>query len=605
MKRMKSLLFALLVLALIPAMLPAQGYKYTLSWNNPQSHVYKISMEVKAAAGSSTDFQIPAWRPGRYYIQDYAASVSGFTAQDPVGDGLDWKKVDNNTWRVTNPASGPIIVEYYCYANTMDAGSSVLNAEEAYFNPVNIFMHVRDRYAEPCTLTVASMPDTWKSATALGKVFGKHNMFTAADYHDFVDSPTILSPTIKTLHSRIEQTDFYFHFQGEFPDDKATEDAFQSNMGKIIREQSAIFGGFPMKEYHFIYHLVPFNIGHAVEHKYSASFALPNSVAKSPAAIARLNSISSHEFFHLWNVKRIRPAVMWPYDYQEEAHTTLHWFTEGVTDYYTSLAMERAGLYARKTYYNILTRTVASLENNYASKVTSPSKSSFDSWLDRSDYFAPYHRISYYTLGSRVGLLMDLEIRGQSAGKLSLDDLFRKLWTDFFEKDKGVGEDDIAKTLKAMTGNDWYGWFDKYVHGTASPDYAALVAPFGLEWIEKPQTGLGLELTGIGRSESTDYGLFLQSVTPGTDADRSGLGAEDLIVDINGAKATEFDAIEFFSKNKAPQVLKIKVLRNGTAKDMNLNWTGKHHPKTYAIKEMKKPSKEQAAMLEGWLGSKL
>jgi predicted metalloprotease with PDZ domain len=581
----------------------AQDYQYRLAWTNPQSHTYEVSLTTSPEPGEYTDFQVPAWRPGRYYIQDYAAAISGFTAQNEDGVGLKWRKIDNNTWRVSNPEAGPIIVAYNAYANTMDAGSSVLNHEEAYFNPVNFFMHVRDRYDVACKLTVPSMPSSWRSATALKKG-GAHNVFTADSYHEFVDSPTILSPTLKTLHSRIGETDFYFHFQGRFPDNKEVEDAYQMNMGKIIREQAAIFGGLPMKEYHFIYHLLPFNIGHAVEHKFSSSFALPDRVADSPQAIARLNSISSHEFFHLWNVKRIRPAVMWPYNYQDEAHTTLHWFTEGVTDYYTSLAIARCGLYSRKVYLSILARTIASLENNYASKVVSPSQASFDSWLDRSDYAIPYHRISYYTLGSRVGMLLDLEIRRRTEGKKSLDDVMVHLWNERYKKNVGVEEDGVQAAVEAVTGDDWKEFFDRYVHGTESMDYAALLEPFGLRWIEQNQEDLGLQSLGILRTQETEYGLLLQTVLPGTDADRAGLGSGDVITEIAGVSSLAFDAASYFEEFKGKQKVEMKVFRSEQDESITVTWTNDYQPKSYGIKPMEKINKAREAMLESWLGSR-
>ena len=591
----------LLMLAFNPIF--AQDYDYRLSWDNPQSHLYQVQLTTQPETGPFTDFQIPAWRPGRYYLQDYAAAVSDFTAQNQDGIGLAWKKTDNHTWQVANPSGGDIVIAYNYYANTMDAGSSVLSLEEAYFNPVNLFMHVRNRYAVPCKLTVPSMPTQWKAATALKKVPGQHNSFSASDYHQFVDSPTILSPGLKTLHSRIAETDFYFHFQGKFPDNKATEDVFLENIGKMIREQAAIFGGLPMREYHFIYHLLPFNIGHAVEHKFSASFAMPDKVAESPQAIGRLNSISSHEFFHLWNVKRIRPAAMWPYDYQKEAYTGLHWFTEGVTDYYTSLTLTRCGYYSRETYYTILSRNITSLEANYAASVVSPTQSSFDSWLQRSEYHVPYRRISYYTLGTRVGLLLDLEIRKRSDGKYSFDDVFRTLWQDFYEKNKGVGEADIRLTVEKVTGTSWATFFQKYVDGTLSIDYAALFAPFGLEVDVQAQTGLGWGAIGIRRVDETEYGLHVRAVRPYSDAARAGLTEDVMITKVNGEAPSKWDAKAFFADFKSPVKLEIEFMRTTGPTTVSVTWTGNDIPKNYIVRPAKKVKKEAEARLESWLGS--
>lgn len=582
----------------------AQSYNYTLQWTHAASHLYEVTLETAPLTGAASDFQIPAWRPGRYYIQDYAAGVSAFSATAANGQLLPWSKIDNDTWRVANPAGGNIKIQYQFYANTMDAGSSVLNTAQAYFNPVNFFMHLRGAYERPCTLTVASMPPTWKSATALTKVSGTHNVFVAPDYHEFVDCPTILSPSIKTLQSRIDGTDFYFHFQGEFKGGKETEDAFQGNMGKLIAEEKAIFGEFPMKEYHFIYQLLPYNMGHAVEHKNSACFAMPNTVGQSAAAIARLNSISAHEFFHLWNVKRLRPAAMWPYDYQKEAYTNLQWFTEGVTDYYTSLCLTRAGLYTRETYFSILARTIQALETNCASQMISPGQSSHDSWLERSEFHPPYAHISYYTLGTRVGMLLDLDIRAKTKGKNSLDDVFKQLYQAHFLSNKGMEENAVQLAVDTVVGQSFQSFFEKYVNGTAAIDYASFLEPFGLVLEGKEAEGLTWELIGLEKVGVDDGNLFVESVRPNTDAARAGLGDNMLIIEINGKPTQEFDAKDFFAKFKKPKSLKMKLMTEGGILDAEVTWTGTWAPKTYALTVSSKASAEQTALLDGWLKSR-
>lgn len=601
LNRNRSLLVAMIFL-LAASGAHAQAYDYTLSWTHAAAHLYQVSLKTAALPGPSSDFQIAAWRPGRYYIQDYAAGVSGFQALDGSGKALNWRKVDNNTWRVDNPTQGTNIeIRYQYYANTMDAGSSVLNVAQAYFNPVNFFMHLRDTYARPCTLRVPSMPNDWKAATALQRVVGAQNVFYAPDYHEFVDCPTVLSPSIKTLHSRIDETDFYFHFQGEFKGGKETEDAFQGNIGKVIAEEKAIFGEFPMKEYHFIYQLLPYNMGHAVEHKNSACFAMPNTVAQSPQAIARLNSISAHEFFHLWNVKRIRPASMWPYDYQKENYTTLQWFTEGVTDYYTSLCLARTGQYSRETYFSILARTIQALESNYASQMTSSSQSSMDSWLERSDYYPPYAHISYYTLGTRVGMLLDMKMRAQSQGKVSLDDVFKRLYQDYFLKNKGLEENAVQSMVEAVTGQAYQQFFQNHVDGTAAIDYASFLEPFGLELETKVADGLTWELVGLEKVSPANGGLFIEAVRPGTDAARAGLGDNMLITKVDGKPFADFDAAGFFEKFKKAKSIKLEVGTEGGMMDIELTWTDAWSPKTYTLAPMKKVTAAQTALLEGWL----
>ena len=322
----------------------SQDYRFTIAWPAPQTHEFLVTLTTAPAAGASTVFQLPAWRPGRYILQDYAAGVSHFEALDPGRQPLAREKRDIHSWRVDNPGSGPVTIRYSFFANVMDAGSSMLNLEQAYFNGINLFMHVEDRYDVPCTLTVNGLPDGWKAATALHRVDGTDNVFSAPGYHDLVDSPTIFSPDLLTFEFQIDGVDYFVHFQGNFNAGEAGEALIRQDFPKIIREQAAIFGGVPLQEYHFIYQLVPQRMGHAVEHKYSSCYALYDALAASAASLPRIYGVTSHEFFHLWNVKRIRPAALWPYDYQLIPYTRLHWWTEGVTDYYTHLTPVRAGM---------------------------------------------------------------------------------------------------------------------------------------------------------------------------------------------------------------------------------------------------------------------
>lgn len=603
----KILILAALIymnLAAFSANILEQGYQYTLGWTNPASHIYEIDFVTAPASGSYSDFQVAAWRPGRYYLQDYAAGILNFSAKDDQGKDLAWQKIDNNTWQVQNPSAGNVNVHYEFYANTMDAGSSVLNNSQAYFNPVNFFMHLRDQYSVACTLTVRSMPETWKAATALTKTTGKNNVFTAADYHEFVDCPTILSPSLKTLNRSIEGTSFFFHFQGEFKGNAETEAAYLDNMEKLIREQRAIFGGFPMKEYHFIYQLLPYNMGHAVEHKNSACFAMPNTVAQSAAAIARLNSISAHEFFHLWNVKRIRPAMLWPYDYQREIHTSLHWFTEGVTDYYTTLSLARAGLYSRETFYLVLGRTIQSLESNYASQIVSPCKASVDSWLERSEFTPPYGHISYYTLGTRVGFLLDMKLRADSKGKLSFDDVMLALFKDYFLNDKGIEEDAVQKMFESISGASYAAFFKDFVQGTKPIDYKLFFEPFGLEVEANELENSAWRRVGIEKIQEASEGFIIESVRPATDAANAGLGDGMLVFEVDGKPANDFDAQAYFEKFKKNKRLKLRFASEAGIEEAEIVWTNSYIPKNYTVKEIAKPKAEQKDLLDNWLKSR-
>lgn len=329
-----------------------QSYNFEVSWYQPETHFFEISLTTTPTPGESTIFQIPSWRPGRYEVMNYALGITDFNAIDEKGNTLKWNKITVNDWEVENPSKGEITISYKFYANVMDAGSSVLNHEQAYINGINLFMHVKERYDAPCILRFTTIPADWKIATALEQAEEENfRTFKAPDYHHLVDAPLILSPNLKTLHFKENEVDYYIHYQGVFAAGQEGEELLLSNVQEIVKEQSALFGGVPFQEYHFLFQFVPEMIGHAVEHSNSSCYVLADAFFKNTDNFNLLNNVLSHEFFHLWNVKRIRPEALWPYNYQEKQYTGLHWFTEGVTSYYADLILVRTGLLTNEAYY--------------------------------------------------------------------------------------------------------------------------------------------------------------------------------------------------------------------------------------------------------------
>lgn len=583
----------------------AQTYEYVLDWDNPASHVYKITFTTDKAEGTNTYIQLPAWRPGRYIIQNYAAGVTNFKATDEKGNPLVSKKTGKETWEVPNNGQGRIIVSYDFYANVMDAGSSYLGTGEAYFNGSNLFMHVENEVDRPCKLTVPKMEKNWGVASSLvrEKAF---NEFSAPSYHDFVDAPTILSPTLKTLETKVNGVTFYLHFQGKFEGGKDTEKRLLADIEKIIKEQAAVFAGdIPMKEYHFIYHLLPYRYRHAVEHKYSSSYTLPDGVVASPEALSGMYGITSHEFWHLWNVKRIRPAALWPYDYQKEAYTSLHWFTEGVTDYYTNLALVRAGIFDEAGYLSRVSKELSRLENSNGSTVVAPAESSFDSWLSGSEYANPHYSASYYPLGSRVGLLLDLKLRADSKGKVSLDDVFLYLYNEYYKKDLGVPENGILDACTKVSGLDMRLFFKNYVDGTAPINYDEFLEPFGLKMNISDDSSATYERVGIDRLEKSGGTWYLHSVRPGGDADKAGLGDKDAITRIDGKSADQVDPNSFFKNLQKGKTYTLNVYRDGREEEVKLKYSGNNPLKNYEIVDLKKVKSEAKKLREDWLSSKV
>ena len=575
---------------------------YSLSFLAPSTHTYQVELRTEPQTADYTDVKMPAWRPGRYYLQDYAAAVSHFEAFAEGSMQLTWEKIDKDTWRVYHGQLKKLRVRYHYYADNEDAGSSYLGHDQAYFNPVNMFMCVDGRYDEAVRLEVKDLNRSWKAATPL-RQGEAYNVWEADSYHEFVDSPTVLAKEIKQLSFKDKGTTFYLHFHGDYQGDRAVDNTLIENVTKICQEQARIFdGNYPFETYHFIYRLLPYDMRHAVEHSNSASFALPARVTSSERALSGLYGITAHEFWHAWNVKRIRPAALWPYDYSQEQYTRLHWFTEGVTDYYSLLTLVRTGLNSKENFYRRLARTIESVENSYAATVVSPSTSSFESWTATSPYAPAQYRTSYYGLGSRIGLIFDIELMQVSNGKISLDDVFHYLFITYYEQDKGVPEDGVQKAAEELTGKSWQTWFDDYVHGTKAYDYKDAFSALGLKLRSESDDDTGARRLGIMRLQSTSQGFSVSQLDPRGDAARDGLAQGDLILSVDGKGAADLDIQTYLSGLKKGSKIEMQVFSGQGIKNLQISFKGSYQPTVYYVEEKAKQKDKETKIRESWLG---
>lgn len=578
----------------------AADYVYTLRWEAPHTRTLILELETAPQTSSYTDFKIPVWRPGRYYAQDFAAAVSHFEAKAPGGTSLSWQKIDKDTWRVNHGELAKVKISYRFYADKLDAGSSYLGEDYVYFNGINLFMYVPDRLDDAVTLRVPDLPASWKIASSLRRVSGK-NEFTASSYHELVDSPTIFAREMKQMQFEVPGVTFYVHFFGDYQGNRKTDQSILADLEKICREQMAVFDGFPEPEFHFIYFLMPYDFRHAVEHMKSTIVFRPASQTQSGQAARAMFGTTSHELWHVWNVKRIRPAAMLPYDYNNPPYTGLHWFTEGVTDYYGNLILARTGIIEREAWYSILARNIQNLENDYSTSQLSPYEASFDSWLSTSPYRHPYRQASYYPLGARVALLLDFAIRDKTNGDVSLDDVFRYLYINYYELNKGVPENGIQLVVERLTGSSWDDFFARYVNGVTPIDYKAFFKPMGLEIVIEEKDNNDATRLGITDLDAISQGWLIRKIHPAGDAYRDGLGVGDLIREINGESTSRLDPDTFFGGLKKGQTLRIQAYSDQQLKEVNIRYQGTHLPKRVTITESLRPKARQEKLLNQWL----
>ncbi|MDX2250003.1 MAG: PDZ domain-containing protein [Bacteroidia bacterium] len=601
---MKRLFPLFMFFSSLCASVSAADYNYTLTWLAPHTHTYVVSLTVSPQTGTSTEFQLPVWRPGRYRTQDFAAAVSNFSAKDEAGKSLSWERTDVNTWRVQHSPDKKIVIAYHYYANNMDAGSSYLGQEQVYFNPVNLFMYVPGRLEGSVSLQIPDKPADWRVATQMKHTAGT-TLFESPTYHDFADSPVVIARKMVTLSFELQNTTFYLHFQGDYKGDKSVDDVAVETVKKICAEQGAIFGRFPFTEYHFIYRLLPYQIRHAVEHSNSASFALPITVSESAKSIVTgIGGISAHELWHAWNVKRIRPAALWPYDYSQPQYTHLHWFTEGLTEYYASLTLVRAGLISEEQFFTRITNNMDALENNYATTIVSPAESSFESWLDNSSYKHPHREISYYALGNRLGLLMDLALREKSEEAVTLDALFNYLLLEYYDKNQGVPENGIQLAMEALTRTSWQDFFDKYVYGTEPIPYKEFLEPFGLELSTATETKPGARGFGIISYENMGQGILIRKLHPGGDAYTGGLAENDIILEIDGKTASGMSLDEYVNGLKKGDKINIRVFSDFQVKELAISYQGNFATQKFTLRKDPRIKEKEAQKLKNWLSAK-
>jgi len=469
---------------------------YTLSWTDPRQHLLDVSIRFTALDNDPL-LWLPAWRPGRYLIQNYAANVREWSSN--------LRKVGKSEWRVEANAGDEVVITYRYYAGTLDAGSSFLDDDEAYVNGSNLLMCVDALRGQESLLTIAA-PAEWRIETQLPR--DDDGVFHARDYDHLIDSPVIAAETM-TRHSFVE-SDARIHFivRGDVDFEKYVEP-----MRAVVRAQAALFGGLPFRDYRFLIHAG--DRWHGVEHEESSSL-----IIKRFDDDDQVVSLCSHELFHVWNVKRIVPAAFKPYDYLHETPTRLLWAMEGITSYYGDLMLVRAGVWDAAQFVEHLRKEIEPLENAAGRHHLSLAQAGFDSWLQEQ---MP-EKLSFYNKGEIVAALLDLTIRSTTSA--SLDDVMRLLWRGYGETARGLEEDGVERAVAAIAGEQLArDFFARYVDGTDPLPYAELFARVAVAFESVPSDDVSFDgllpgdeviaIDGVRTATRESLGRVLRSVAVG------------------------------------------------------------------------------------------
>lgn len=565
---------------------------YELIPQTPNSHLITVAIRhTLTEPVKHLDFALPAWRPGRYQIQNYARNIRDFQAADPAGQPLPWEKIDKSTWRVQCGKTREVHVSYAYYANILDAGSTLWNDEELYWNGTNLLMYVVGKKDLPARLSLR-LPGDWRCAYPLRKV-AEPFVYEAPDYDTLADAPGIASPTLDIVQFDQAGTTYHLAFQGpvSIPPAELAE-----SVRRIVAVTVEMFGGkAPFADYWFLYHVVPGGRFHGVEHLNSTSITVPSSVFEE--RLQRFYSITAHEFFHAWNVKRIRPQVLGPFDYSQEVYTRNLWVAEGVTSYYDDLLCRRAGVLSVEDYLRSLATTIATQQRTPGRLVTPVTAASFDAWLTPDDSNV---RVDFYTKGALVALLLDLDLRRRTDGAKSLDDAMRWLYTTYAERGRGYPENGMQLAVEAVAGTSYADFFARYVDGTDELPYAEYLSAVGVELVEvqsakQPRVSLGIELTGDEKQS------VIANVFPGEAAFQAGLDRGDILVALDGEQATTATLPQLLKQRQPGETVKVLVFRRGKLREFTVRLQ-KETRVDLQVRPVSSPTPTQTRLYEAWLG---
>ena len=582
-----QLAFCLAILTTYRAVGVDTGISYSISLDSPEKHLVDVQVILPAGA-AERDLQLPTWN-ALYQVRDFAQFVNWVRAKDRAGRVLAIHEITDSSWRVAGVAEGAV-VEYQIYVDSFGPFGAQLNSHHGFFNLAQILMYPVDARNAPMTVRFSHVPPGWRIATPLTT---KADTYSAANYDRLVDSPVEIS----NFHP-YDFEESGAHFRVIMDADPADYDPEKivANLRKIVASETSWMNDRPFDTYTFFYHFPHGPAGGGMEHAYSTAIEL--NAATIQRSLYPLNAVTSHEFFHLWNVKRIRPQTLEPVDYTKENFTRALWFSEGVTSTAEEIVQLRAGLLDEKQFLTHLGEQISELENRPAHLTQSAEESSLGCWLEGFDYYRrPERSISYYNKGELLGFMLDLAIRNASHDRASLRELFQWMNANYAKKGRYFDDSNgVREAAEAVSHADLASFFAKYVSGTEEIPWNDFLSYVGLR-VE--QFSVSLPDPGFIASRNFDGPMSVISLTPGGEAERAGLQLGDVIAEIQGKPAIE-ESDQQLARMTPGDTISIKI--RSQASERELNWKiGSRQEISYGIKNVDPVTPEQRTHRAAWL----
>jgi predicted metalloprotease with PDZ domain len=586
-----ALRYLIVVLVLLFARPAGATIGYHISLKNPDQHELHVSMQIPAS-DSDHDLvvAIPAWY-ALYQVRDFGYRVRDVRATESSAPAkpLAVQKLDKQTWKISVPQTASSVTDVVYTIEWEDPGpfNSQLDDHHAFINFAEVLMYVPTRRAEDTTVQFDDVPDGWRAIAELPQG-STPNTFTAAGYDKLVDAPTEIG---KFDEFAFDESGA--HFRVVVDGNGWRRDRLQTNLQRITKYEMQMMGGPPFTEYTFFFHFGPYPEvgGGGMEHA--------NCTAIAASTVESATAIAAHEFFHAWNVKRIRPQSLEPVDFTKEMYTRALWFAEGVTSTYGAYTLERTGLWTKDQFYGDLAGQISELDSRPAHTWQSVEESSLDAWLEKyDDYRRPDRSISYYNKGQILGVLLDLQIRNSTDNHKSLDDVLRRMYAVYAQQGQfypdSVGILHEAAVVAEEKFDDFY---HDFVAGTDNIPYQDFLNMAGLELKVEMHKSADLGFWTVGRGPGAP--IQVSQVVPGTTAEAAGLKSGDILLAINGGPVPRY--LPGWLHDQTPgEKITLHVHRDD--KELDIKFAlGANDSKRFWIAEMATVTEKQRRIREGWL----
>lgn len=576
---------------------------YRVSMERPHSHLFEVVAHFPPC-GDAPVVSLPVWTPGSYLVREYARHVQELTALTINDQPLRFERIDKRSVRV-EAGNKAFRLKYKVYANELTVRTSHLDGSHGYFNGATLFFYseaLRNREHR----VAVHPPEGWRVTTALER---QGLDFIAQDYDELVDSPFEVGP-----HTPLQFTAAgVLHEVVLWGDPQLDQQKLLNDLSKIVETEARFFDGLPLKRYVFIIHASDKGRG-GLEHKASTVLLFPRSGFGTAKGWEDFLTLATHEYFHLWNVKRVKPRALVPFDYGQENYTRLLWAFEGGTAYYDNLLVRRAGLMSAPRYLTRLGESFTALHTTPGRKVLPLAEASLLSWVKhyRPDENSPNSAISYYLKGEIVCALLDLHIRRATADQKSFDDVMRLLWQRYGDE-SGVPEDGVENAAVEVGGTGVKEFLQKALYETADLDYGVF-AHVGLEAkfrVRESASDKGGAAPRVKSGEDKPRGFLgvlprggqtIASALEGSPAMQAGIYAEDEVVALDGLKCDAAGLVAKCEEKKPGEQVTVTLFRRDRLVEVKVTLGQKPADAVYFAR-VDKPTDAQKASFKSWLGT--